>query len=203
MNADNPTSGRRAQIQRVTLALAFELGPERVTTGLIAKRLGVTQPAIYKHFAGKEDLWQSITELLAEQIADNIAQAAATARNPLDHLRRLVLGHLDLVRQTPALPEIMVSRNQKGAQKLVQHGMRASTVALSDALTGAIRAAQADGSLRSDIAAEDMSILVLGTVQSLVLRLLVSRNLAVLEADAERLLDLQLSAFTPRQGEQR
>lgn len=199
MRTRKSAEDRRADIRQATLALAFELGPDRVTTGMIADRLGLTQPAIYKHYPGKEDLWTSITEHLAEQIDRNISAAKGQATNPVDRLRLLVLGHLQLVHATPALPAIMVTRPEKGAQ-VVQTGLQASMAEFTKAILATIRDAQKAGELRADIDAQDISTLILGVIQSLVLRLLITCDPSVLLNDTDRLLELQLSAFS-RQGE--
>ena len=166
---------------------------------MIADRLGITQPAIYKHFPRKEDLWKSITERLAAQIIENIATASQVKR-PIDRLRKLVLGHLRLIYSTPALPTIMLARNQKGAQNVVQTDIQASIAELSKAVMSTIQEAQADGSFRVDIDPQDIATLVLGIIQSLVLRLLITGDTSVLLKDTDRLLDLQLSTFV-RQGD--
>lgn len=200
MSARKSGEDRRADIQQATLALAFELGPDRVTTSRIAARLGLTQPAIYKHFPGKEELWKAITENLAAQIHAYIDAAEEQASGPVDQMRRLVIGHLKLVQATPGLPVVMVARPEKGAQFL-KAGVRASMTRLSGAITAAIVEAQKAGHFRSDIAAQDISALIMGVVQSLVLRFLVTQDPSVLLKDADRLLDLQLSAFA-QPGEQ-
>lgn len=199
MRARKSAEDRRADIHHAALALAFETGPDRVTTGMIAKRLGLTQPAIYKHFPTKDELWQSITEYLSKQIGGNIDEASSLASTPVDHLRRLVLGHLRLIHAIPALPAIMVARPEKGAQ-FVQTGLQASMGKFSKAILGAIKDAQGAGAFRTGIDPQDVATLIMGVIQSLVLRLLITHDSSVLLRDTDRLLDLQLSTFT-RQGE--
>ncbi len=199
MRVRKSAEDRRVEIQQAALALAFEKGPDRVTTGMIAKRLGLTQPAIYKHFPTKEDLWHSITQHLAEQIIDNIDAAAKRSTDPVEHLRHLVLGHLQLVHSTPALPGIMVARPENGAQVL-RTGVQASMAKFTGSILGAIKLAQKEGSFSASIDPQDISTLIMGVIQSLVLRLLITQDRSVLLKDADRLLDLQLAAFS-RQGE--
>ncbi|MFD3189005.1 TetR/AcrR family transcriptional regulator [Sedimentitalea sp. HM32M-2] len=199
MSQRKPAADRKDDIRAATLALAFEVGPDRVTTGMVADRLGLTQPAIYKHFPRKEDLWLSITEHLCAEITGNIARETRHAC-PVARLRGLVLGHLRLVHATPAMPAIMVAPPGDGAQSLVRSGIRNRMEGFFDALLAAVRAAQSEGWFRAEIDARDIALLVMGVVQSLVLRLLISRNPEVLLKDADRLLDLQLSTFT-RHGE--
>lgn len=193
-------TGRKAEIVEAALQLAFEGGPNRVTTVAIAERLGLTQPALYRHFRNKSDLWQAITDRLGGEVTANIEAAQSIPGPALGKLRRLVSGHIALVSRTPALPEIMVARDPASDDAVVRAAMQSRMAAFQRALADMCAAAQAEGALRDDIDPADMTALVMGVVQSLVLRLLLSRDLTVITKDGDRLLDLQLAAFA-RQSE--
>lgn len=192
-----PAKDRKLEIVQTALTLAFETGPERVTTGMIAESLGLTQPAIYKHFPRKDDLWLAIESTLRAQIKANILAASDPSLAPIARLRLLVMGHLNLVYKTPALPEIMVARNPRG----MRTGIQISMTDFFNALTGTVEEAQDNGFFRGNTPAKDLAALIFGVIQSLVLRMLVNRDPNILLADGERLLDLQLSAFA-RQGDE-
>lgn len=189
------TLDRQAQIQRVALTLAFDVGPDRVTTGMIADKLGLTQPAIYKHFPRKDSIWQGVAGHLTERIAANITRAEQTMCSPDARLRMLVMDHLKLVQENPALPEIMVVRDKQNARTAIQTQMQTSMALFRKALVANVSAAVTEGIFRADIDAEDASALVFGIIQSLVLRMLLTRNPDILLKDGERLLNLQLSGF--------
>jgi AcrR family transcriptional regulator len=193
-------SVRQGEILDAALALAFEGGPNRVTTVAIAERLGMTQPAIYRHFRSKADLWAAITDRLGSEVAANISAAEAEPGPALGRLRRLMLGHLELIRRTPALPEIMLVRDPNSADAVVRLTMQTRMAAFQKTLLAFCNQAQTEGDLRADIDVRDMAALIAGVLQSLVLRLMLGRNPDVLVADGTRLLNLQLAAFS-RQSE--
>lgn len=199
MRVRKSAQDRREEITRTALNLAFEMGPDRVTTGMIADRLDLTQPAIYRHFPSKEDIWRAATDALCDRITRNLEDAAGEPLPDL-RLRKLVLGHLRLVQDNPALPEIMVMRDPNGAQIELRSQVLARMADLRHALTQAIGEAHASGIYRTDIDAGDCATLVIGVIQSLILKLLRFREPGSLMKDGERLLDLQLSLFA-RQGE--
>lgn len=196
MKARKSGQDRKAEILQAALDLAFEAGPDRLTTGMIADRLGLTQPAIYKHFRNKEDIWQGVADSLCDLIAANIARSRDTSITPERRLRRLVLGHLRLVRDNPALPQIMVMRDPTEAQGASLAQIRASMSKFRDNLIEAIRQAQSAGHFRADIDASDGATLIFGTIQGLVLRVLLTRDPEIMLREGERLLDLQLSLLT-------
>lgn len=186
---------RKAEIERVALRLAFDVGPDRVTTGMIADQLSLTQPAIYKHFPSKSDIWNAIADRLTSGIAENIARAKEAEVPPEARLRVLVMGHLQLVEENPALPEIMVMRDSHDAPKALRSRMQGSMTDFRNALVFNVKAAMMDGTFRAGIDARDASTLIFGIIQSLVLRMMITRNPAILLEDGERLLNLQLSGF--------
>ena len=193
MKERQPAEDRRAQILQAALDLAFEVGPDQLTTGMIAGRLGLTQPAIYKHFNSKDDIWRGVADRLCELIAANIATSKGMSLAPEHLLRRLVLGHLQLVRDHPALPQIMVMRDPSEAQGASMSQIRASMAGFKRILIDTLRAAQSSGRFRSDIRAQDGATLIVGVIQGLVLQLLLTRDPEILLGEGERLLDLQLS----------
>lgn len=190
-----PTLDRKVEIQRVALTLAFEVGPDRVTTGMIADQLGLTQPAIYKHFPRKDDIWNAVADQLTGRIADNISRAEQAECSPDARLRMLVMNHLQLVQENPALPEIMIIRDRQNVRATIQTRMRESMGQFRNVVVTNVSAAVTEGIFRADLDAKDASTLVFGIIQSLMLRMLLNRNPDILLKDGERLLNLQLSGF--------
>jgi AcrR family transcriptional regulator len=80
-------------------ALADEVGLPNVTMGLLAERLGVRAPSLYKHVAGQADLHRRIAVLALTELGDALRDAlqgragrdalAAAART----FRSYVVGH--------------------------------------------------------------------------------------------------------------
>lgn len=193
MNTRKPSQDRKAEIVAAMLDLAFEVGPAHVTTGMLAARLGLTQPAIYKHFPNKKDIWQAVTTSLCTQICKNVAVATQAGGPPLQTLKQLVLGHLHLIATTPALPEIMTSRDPGGNLTEIRDHIHEAMGTFRAALYLQLNAANTGGQLRAGIATADGIMLLFGIIQSLVFRLILTRNPAIIEQDGERLLDLQLA----------
>ena len=151
---------RKAEIQQAVLRLAFDVGPDRVTTGMIADQLSLTQPAIYKHFPCKDEIWIAVADQLAKRIADNIARSRKAAFPPDVRLRMLVMDHLCLVQEFPALPEIMVRRDAQDSQATLRMRMQRSMASFRKALIANVSAAAKEGIFRADIDAGDAATLV-------------------------------------------
>jgi AcrR family transcriptional regulator len=187
---------RKAEICQTALALAFEVGPDMVTTGMIAARLGLTQPAIYKHFPRKEDIWSEVAEDLAARVGANLARSRDAACGPVARLRMLVMDHLRLVERNPALPEIMVLRDQHNIRSALRQPILRIMASFHADLVLNVKLAQEQRLFWADIDATDATALIFGIIQSLVLRMMLNRDPGILVPEGERLLTLQLAGFT-------
>lgn len=188
---------RKCEIEQTALDLAFKIGPSQVTTGMIAKELGLTQPAIYRHYPKKNDIWVAIALHLEVQINANIAASAKSDLAPVDRLKKLVLGHLHVVRENPALPDFMMLRDKTDGHIMVQDSIQGAIGAFRAALAANVKAAVDAGHFRAGLDKNDAATLIFGVIQSLVLRMMVTRNPVILMQDGPRLLDLQLAGFAP------
>ena len=64
-----------ASVTEAGAALADEVGFDRLSMGLLAERLGVKTPSLYKHVDGQADLAHRIAVLSANELADAVRDA--------------------------------------------------------------------------------------------------------------------------------
>ena len=72
-----PTAERRAQIVDATLSLLATTPVARITTRQIAEQVGISQPALFRHFESREALLSAVVDR-----ARTALQAAAALYQP-------------------------------------------------------------------------------------------------------------------------
>lgn len=188
-----PASERRLEIIEAVLGLAVEVGPDRLTTQAVADAVGVTQPAIFRHFPTRSALWLGVAEEIAMRMRARWAEALvpAAATEPLADLRRLALAQMSVVAAEPSILAIVFS-----------HELRVSNPALAAVFRGLM--AELTGHLgrlfgtlapRLTVPPADAALLVLGLLQGLALRWSLAGRGFDLVAEGARLLDLQLAGL--------
>lgn len=202
MRARMSAPDRKRQIFLSALRFAYEFGPSQVTTGMIAQDLGITQPALYKHFPSKGDIWTAVADHLSGHIAQNIQRSTENSSDPLKQLFDLVLGHLEIVLEFPALPEFMVARDTAGDMAIIQTKIRAAMTPYLGLLLQNVQSAIQQGVFRANLNPNDATALIFGVIQSVVLRMLITRSMDHLLTDGKRLLELQLAGFTAKEENQ-
>lgn len=106
----SPTKFRKRQIVEIVLNLVAERGAEAVSAQLVADVLGLSQPAVFRHFPSKEAMWLAVMDWLEEQlIAIYSAAGADDDEAGLITLSRMFLAHIKLIERYPALAKLVFS----------------------------------------------------------------------------------------------
>src|SRR5258708_32791005 len=63
-----PVDWRKQQIVETVLQLVATHGTEAVSAQLVADTIGVTQPAVFRHFPTKEAIWLAVMDWLEQRL---------------------------------------------------------------------------------------------------------------------------------------
>lgn len=194
---------RREQILEAMLAMTAEQGPDRVTTRALAGRLGVTEPALYRHFpGGKSEMWRALAGIVGErmQAAWRAALEQTDADAPVSRLRALVGAQLRIIQELPALPAILFSRTLHRDNAALRAGVGEVAGRFHARLEQLVDAAVARGDLRVDLEADAAAWLLIAVIQGTAVRWSLAERGFDLEREAARLLDVVLAGFRPGSG---
>jgi len=196
MSGRQSADERKAQIVVEVLRLADEIGPDRLSTTDVARAIGLSQPAIFRHFPTKGALWLAVAEDIANRLQGSWAEAEAGAAGPQARLKALIGAQLSAISETPALPSILFSRELQVDNPALRDVFRGLLGAYQSRLVAAIRDSQATGDLRRDISPEDVAMLLTSIVQGVAIRWTLGARGFSLVPEGLRLLDVQLALLT-------
>ena len=97
---------RRVQILQ-TLAQMLESG-ERVTTAALAERLGLSEAALYRHFASKAQMFEGLIAFIEDSLFGLVTQIGLQPQPAADRARRLVGALLQFGERNPGMARVMV-----------------------------------------------------------------------------------------------
>ncbi|HEY9142904.1 MAG TPA: TetR/AcrR family transcriptional regulator [Arenimonas sp.] len=169
-----PAETRRAETVEAVVALAAEQNPGEITTAAIAKRLGLTQGALFRHFPSKDAILEAVMGWVAERLLARVDAAIEGAGSPLAAMEAAFLAHASFVSEHPGVPRMLfgeLQRNQDTpAKKLVRtllehYGQRLARLVEQGRQQGEI-----DPGIDTQVAVSGF----IGTLQGLVLQSLLS-----------------------------
>lgn len=185
---------RRAEIVEAALALAAENGLQKATAEAIANRIGVTQPAIFRHFPRKDEMWQAVVGWLAEQVEATWRDALESA--PVERrVDAVIAAHLAFVTRFPAMPLVLLSPELRRSCAAIGHGSQRLIGHFHAALAQAIADGQNAGVFATEVAAADAAHMLLAMVQGTALRWAVGGHPFDLPTEGVRLARIALSGL--------
>jgi len=200
MSGRQSAEDRKAQIVAEMLRLAYEVGPDRLSTTDVARAVGLSQPAIFRHFPTKGALWLAVAEAIAAQLRERWEKAAAGAPAPGARLKALIEAQLAAIAQTPALPAILFSRELQVDNPALRDVFRRLLATYQEHLVAAIRARQKqDGAAAHAASAEDIAMLLTSLVQGVAIRWTLGARAFPLVNEGLRLFDLQMDLLTAQE----
>ncbi len=181
-----PAEERRAVTVETVVELAAEQNPSDITTAAIAKRMGLTQGALFRHFPNKDSILQAVMEWVAERLLARVDKAAQVSSSPLVALEGMFMAHVEFVIEHPGVPRLLFGELQRaqetGPKRMVQtliHGY-------GERLRRLLEEGKTLGELDAHLDSEASAILFIGTIQGLVMQSLLVGNLGRIRDDAPR-----------------
>lgn len=162
------TEIRRAQIAEAAGALMVRNGSEHITIKEIAKEIGLSEGAIYRHFRTKSDILSLMVEHVEEALSEDIDRSLSSKRTPLQVLERVLRNHVAGIEERKGvsfqvIAEI-ISLGDRRLNKQASEAMDRYRGRIRDLLTAGIEAEE----IREDLDPEAAALLVASMIQGLV-----------------------------------
>lgn len=95
-----PTA-KKLSIVKTAARLFAEQGFESTTTVQMSKEAGVTEPLIYYHFTGKEDVFASILGSFFDRLFSKLDDLPNLTPSQFEKIERIVAAHFEIVEEIP------------------------------------------------------------------------------------------------------
>lgn len=100
--------GERRQMILQTLArMLEERHGERITTAELARAVGVSEAALYRHFTGKGRMFEALLEFIEETLFTRITRILADEADTVRRLQAIVLLVLGFAEKNPGMARIL------------------------------------------------------------------------------------------------
>jgi AcrR family transcriptional regulator len=165
MTERKPATSRRREIAGAALKVIAEQGLGRFTSLAIAREVGVSDAALFRHFPGKEAIVLAAIDRVGEILFEGFPPED---RDPLDRLGRFFQRRVALIRENPGVARLVAS--EQLAQAAPPEGV-ARVVEFRRRSKGFVRACLAEayreGLLADGLEPAEAAVLVLGAILAL------------------------------------
>ena len=163
---------RRLQILQTLANMLEQPGGERITTAALAARIGVSEAALYRHFASKAQMFEGLIDFVEQSCMGLIRQVADREAPGPNQAARMVSLLLQFAEKNPGMCRVMTGdaliheheRLQQRVNLLMDKVEAQLRQSLRDGMAGD-SPASVDVQVQATVAASVMQAFLLGRLQ--------------------------------------
>ena len=172
-SSDAPLTLRQREIIEHAIRLIDRHGIQALTIRHLARELGITDPAIYRHFASKTQILMGVLDVLERETVHEAPPRNAGAVESLESQFTALFERLAAV---PALSAVVFADEAFLNEEPLAERVRELMERTQRLVENLIEQAQRDGSFRSDIPAPALATMLVGSVRFVVRRWHINRH---------------------------
>jgi AcrR family transcriptional regulator len=161
---------RREMTVETVVDLAAEQNPADITTGAIAKRMGVSQGALFRHFSSKDAILQAVMKWVSERLLARIDKATTIAASPLEAIEAAFMAHIHFIAEHPGVPRMLFVELQRTEQTMAKRMARTLLQVYGARLGRLFMDGKRGGQLLASLDEKAAATLFIGMVQGLAMQ---------------------------------
>ena len=114
---------KQKQIVESARSIIISKGIEKLTIHEIARDLGVTDGALYRHFKSKKEIISLLIESIERTLLKTVRDTASKTNNPVNKLENILASHLSYAEQRKGINFIVVNETLSLKDKSLQRKM--------------------------------------------------------------------------------
>ena len=106
--ASTPPGQRKLQILQALAAMLEQPKGEKITTAALARRLEVSEAALYRHFASKAQMFEGLIDFIESSVFGLINQIADRQQDGLAQARDILAMLLQFAANNPGMTRVLI-----------------------------------------------------------------------------------------------
>ncbi len=156
---------RQEEIVQVALELINQKGIQGLTIKNLSKKIGISEPAIYRHYDNKIDILIAILDLFKENTENLFRQESQKDKNAIEKIEQVFEQHFSSFADTPTLVSVILSDEIfKGEPQLNQKVAEIITKN-TKILTEIVQEGQQNSEIRDDVEAGYLTVIIMGSLR--------------------------------------
>jgi TetR/AcrR family transcriptional regulator len=141
---------RKLQILEALAAMLEQPRGEKITTAALAKRLDVSEAALYRHFASKAQMFEGLIDFIESSVFGLINQIAEREEHGIDQVQSTMQMLLGFAAANPGMTRVLIGDALVGEDERLQTRMNSFYERIELALKQALRLAVTQGHGQED-----------------------------------------------------
>jgi AcrR family transcriptional regulator len=182
-------SERQKEIIEAALVLIDTKGIQGLTIKNLSKAIGITEPAIYRHFESKNEIVLTLLDNfmeMARMLSGLMQSYSATAH---EKIKIMIEKMVDLFTENPPLVSVIFSEEIFKNEQVLKKRIVEILDIHADTIENILVKGQEEGNVRKDIDSKTLGLLVMGSLRLLVKKWDLNEKNFDLRKEGEKLVD--------------
>lgn len=182
-------TNRQKEIINVTVAIIAEEGIQKLSIKNISNRIGISEPAIYRHFACKTDILLAVLKYFIHSTESILNDGIDTDLSPLKQVGSILMNFFRRFNENPQLVTIIFSEEIFPTDDRIAKEIFSIIQLNQMTFIKLIEKGKETGEIRDELASEQLSTIILGALRVLVKKWHLSKYSFDLIKEGDRLIN--------------
>lgn len=161
---------RQQEIIDTSLEIISTMGIQGLTIKNISKRIGISEPAIYRHYENKISILIAILDYFKSSGEHMFWKQAKSGESPLQKIENIFQGHFNAFERNPSFVNVIFSEEIFRNEPILQAKISEIMEHNSAGIKALVAEGQAKGEIKPDIESKYLTIIILGSLRLMVKR---------------------------------
>lgn len=163
-------SPRQIDIILAATTLIGNNGVQNLTTKSLAKEMKFSEPALYRHFKNKDEILKSVLIYYKAKMKDALSPLLTDNQTGIEKLKSLVNFQFAHFHDNPTIVLVIFSETSFQNNKELSKAVLEIMVQRRAMIQSFIELGQVDGTIRQDVAPEQLSAIIMGSMRLIILQ---------------------------------
>jgi AcrR family transcriptional regulator len=186
---------RREGIIISTIETLHEVGLQNLSTKLIAKREGVSEGTLFRHFKSKTEIMIAVIDHFSQFDYAIIKTSINRKLSPIETIRHFVCAYAEYYENYPAITAVVQAYDSLMCDPELSDKVKAIITNRSDFILKTIKDAQENGTIKAHIDSQLLEDLIAGGTRDICLKWRMAKFNFSIKDRTLAMLDMLLAAF--------
>ena len=164
----NNFTTRQKEIIDVSIKIIAEKGIQQLTIKNISKSIGISEPAIYRHFDSKMDILLAILSLFRKNSHIILSKIISNKTSSIKQIESIFTNHFKQFTANPASAAVIFSEEIFQNDKRLAEQVKLIMQLNQNMIIKIIKKGQQKSEIRSDIPQKQLSLIIMGALRIIV-----------------------------------
>ncbi|MBR9997331.1 MAG: TetR/AcrR family transcriptional regulator [Cyclobacteriaceae bacterium] len=189
-------SVRQKEIAEASLALIAEKGIQGFTIKNLSRKIGVTEPAIYRHYENKFGILYTILDFFQKEFQDSLIKTLNSDAHAITKIKDIYSSRFNKFAENPSWVSVIFSEEIFKNEEKLSKKISSIIFQQEEVLIRIIKEGQAKNQIRDDADAIYLSTIILGSMRILVKKWELLKYAFDLRKEGEKLFTVLNVLFT-------